>query len=88
MWSFQVDSDDEVKISRWLLEEVYPAVRTSRGLASNEEIYEGAIGGGLTYEFTPTGLGTAFKVVYQAGFDRDSGKPLRFELDLTHYEDW
>lgn len=38
---------------------------------------EGAIGGGLTYSFTPTGLGEIVKIKY---FDK--------ELDLSDYENW
>ena len=38
---------------------------------------EGAIGGGLSYTFTPTGLGEIVKVKY---FDK--------ELDLSDYESW
>jgi hypothetical protein len=39
--------------------------------------YEGAIGGGLTYRFSPTSIGVAFKVVYG-----------EYELDLTPYSEW
>lgn len=40
--------------------------------------YTGAIGGGLTYEFSPTGLGMVIKVKYFNGA----------ELDLTDYDAW
>jgi hypothetical protein len=39
--------------------------------------YEGAIGGGMTFSFTPTSLGTVVKVKY-----------FNEELDLTDYNDW
>lgn len=41
--------------------------------------YYGAIGGGLTYSFTPNGIGTTVKVK-----ESITGK----ELDLTDYESW
>jgi hypothetical protein len=41
--------------------------------------YGGAIGGALTYSFTPTGLGTVVKVT--EGFSNQT-------IDLTDYEDW
>lgn len=39
--------------------------------------YEGAIGGGLTYSFTPTSLGVIVKAKYG-----------EFTLDLTDYDSW
>jgi hypothetical protein len=39
--------------------------------------YEGAIGGGLTYSFTPNSIGVAFNVKYG-----------EYKLDLTSYENW
>ena len=41
--------------------------------------YGGAIGGALTYEFTPTGLGVVTKVRF-SGYDE--------VLDLTEYDSW
>ena len=38
----------------------------------------GAIGGKITFSFTPTDLGTVVKVKCACGF----------EVDLTDYEDW
>ena len=40
--------------------------------------YEGAIGGGLTYQFTPTSLGVVSTVKY--GND--------YEFDVTEYDSW
>jgi hypothetical protein len=42
----------------------------------------GAIGGSLTYEFTPTSLGLITKVI----FCQDT--PNEATLDLTEYGDW
>lgn len=40
--------------------------------------YEGAIGGKITYTFTPTGLGLIEKGVCACGK----------EIDVTDYQDW
>lgn len=86
---FEITPEDQAKIDRWLAEVVYPPIiaeqkknpemvgllfKSSNGV---EYPYEGAIGGGLTYHFTPTSLGTIVKVTY-----RDQ------ELDLTDWENW
>jgi len=41
--------------------------------------YTGAIAGGLTYSFSPTGLGTVIKVKYALTNE---------EIDLTNYNEW
>jgi hypothetical protein len=86
---FQITPEDQAKIDKWLAEVVYPPIvaeqkkdpemagllfKSSNGV---EYPYEGAIGGGLTYHFTPTSLGTILRVTYQ---DQ--------ELDLTDWENW
>lgn len=43
-----------------------------------EKQYTGAIGGGLTFSFTPTSLGLVIKVKY---LDKE-------EIDLSDYENW
>lgn len=60
---FTLDSEQVKKVSDWFL-----------GLKKRPE---GAIGGGLSYTFIPTGLGEIVKVKY---FDE--------ELDLSDYENW
>ncbi len=40
--------------------------------------YEGAIGGKITYQFTPTSLGMVEKVICSCGK----------ECDVTDYDDW
>ena len=87
--NFSLTKEDYAKIDKWLTEVVYPPIvaeqkkdpeiagllfKSSNGV---EYPYEGAIGGGLTYHFTPTSLGTIVKVTY-----RDQ------ELDLTDWENW
>lgn len=44
-----------------------------------EKVYTGAIGGRLTYQFTPTNIGLITKVL----------DPIdKTELDVTNYEEW
>lgn len=86
---FELTTSDLEKIDKWLHEEVYPPIVASQKSderfldfivkdGNGREIpYEGAIAGGLTYSFTPTGLGTVVQVQYG---DK--------KLDLTEYEDW
>ena len=87
---FEIDQKQQNKINDWLRETVYPEIiekqKTSQMITSavaqscwDEGFpYGGAIGGGLTYEFSPTSLGLVTKVRYHGGY----------ELDLTDYEDW
>jgi hypothetical protein len=42
----------------------------------------GAIGGALTYQFTPTSVGTVTKAVFLIGTDHEQS------LDLSDYTDW
>jgi len=85
---FQTTYEQQDKIRLWLEEVVYPQlIEQQKKTHSNDPIYEdcwemgypymGAIGGGLTYCFTPTSLGVIFKVKF-----------LYFELDLTDYDSW
>lgn len=62
---FHLTDADLQKISEW-----------SAGLPRE---YSGAIGGRLTFEFTPTSIGTIVKVR-----DYHSGQ----ELDITDYDTW
>lgn len=41
--------------------------------------YKGAAGGEYTYTFTPTGIGTAVRVINTVTGD---------VLDISHYEEW
>jgi hypothetical protein len=85
---FALDKEQNEKLDKWLKTEVFPfyvARQREAGmemhimqLEDGTEIpYGGAIGGGLTYEFSPTGLGLVVKVTY-----RD------FTIDLTDYDMW
>lgn len=44
--------------------------------------YLGAIGGALTYEFTPTGLGVVTRVTFCKSM------PAEATIDLTDYDEW
>ncbi len=46
------------------------------------ELEQGSIGGGLTYEFTPTSIGVVLKVY----FFKDTSK--QQSIDLSDYENW
>lgn len=89
MTNFSLSNEQEIQIQEWLTNTVYPAVVAKQ----REEIkepgefitycwdmgypYDGASGGGLTYEFTPTSIGTVEKVRYG-----------EHELDVTDYRNW
>lgn len=71
---FALTSDENKQASAWLKKQ-----DDAYALAHNQdEPYFGAIGGEVTYEFTPTSLGIITKVRHA------NGKV----LDLTEYESW
>lgn len=91
-YTFEVSVEDQAKISRWLVDTVYPAViKTQKKSGKYKDNfaaqvmwesgcpYGGAIGGDLTYEFTPNSLGYTFVVVDGHTKER---------LDLTDYDSW
>ena len=89
MMNFQLTSADLKKISEWLHGTVYPPVierqlkdpnYASLVYTDDEGLtwpYTGAIGGSMTYSFTPTGLGIIVKV-----------ECFGQTLDLTEYDCW
>ncbi len=62
--TFSLSDDQLVKFNEW-----YNKL---------EKQYTGAIGGGLTFSFTPTSIGMVVKVKY---LDKE-------EIDLSDYENW
>jgi hypothetical protein len=86
---FEISPEDHAKVHKWLMEEVYPPLiekqRQAYPVAPAYMVdcwndgfpYEGAIGGGTTYEFTPNSIGCTFKV---RAYDQ--------VLDLTDYDSW
>jgi hypothetical protein len=86
---FELTQEDRLKVANWLRDDVYPKViekqkATIERPSPIEQFcweegypYEGACGGGLTYCFTPTSLGTVTVVKYA-----------EYELNLTDYGSW
>lgn len=66
--NFSLSDEDFAKVSTWLA-----------GLKEKKPRHCGAIGGAITYSFTPTSLGTIVKL-----HDSVTGE----ELDLTDYLSW
>ena len=66
MNNFKISPAEEKKVLAWVCD---------HGCTITNE---GAIGGRNTYQFTPTGLGTVFKVLCACGK----------EIDLTDYNLW
>lgn len=87
---FEITPEQESVVNEWLKRNVYPKLIEEQKASGqfNSSIaedcwemgfpYEGAIGGAVTYEFTPTSVGIVKKVRYTD----------RFELDLTDYGNW
>lgn len=88
---FSLDHGQSLKVSHWLKSEIYPKVVARQ--EQSEELrkmiitdengakhpYLGAIGGGLTYSFSPTSLGTVTKVTWNDG-------TLDETLDVTDFD--
>ena len=90
---FSLDRPQSLKVDSWLRSEIYPRVierqekdpmlkqficEDERG---NKIPYTGAIGGGITYSFTPTSLGTVVKVTWNDGTINET-------IDVTDYDMW
>jgi hypothetical protein len=86
---FELTPEQNARVTKWLKETVYPAVIEKQRATIKiphsfaQECWdagypwEGASGGGLTYNFTPTSIATIETVQYG-----------EFKLDVTAYEDW
>ena len=88
--NFEITKEEHEKINLWLETEVYPEVIARQKETYKDNLfimstleqgqpYGGAIGGGLSYTFTPNSLGLGFRVK-----EWWSGK----ELNLTDYDSW
>lgn len=84
--TFIVDPAQQVKLRAWRAEQD-EIVRLKqlqsddafiRGAARGGEAYYGAVGGELTYCFTPNSIGETFVVKHCGGA----------EIDLTDYDSW
>lgn len=84
---FELTKEEVKKLREWAAEQDKVIIernkrskdRFARQLALDNMPYYGAIGGELTYEFTPTSIGVVVKVTH-AG--------TKEVLDLTDYENW
>ena len=87
---FELTQEQNTKLDTWVKEQDLKAIENQRATFKNPSEfivqcwddgypYTGAIGGGLTYEFTPTSLGLVTKVKY--GLSEE-------EIDLSDYENW
>jgi hypothetical protein len=89
MLRFELSDFDEQKLNDWLLSiraeiiEAQLLEMRKNGLKiypfHRNEPYYGACGGGITYSFTPTGMGIVKTVI-----ESRTGK----KLDLTNYQDF
>lgn len=81
--TFSVDAEEQQVIDKWFAELQRKLIAEKKAkqdtLCAEGEVYYGAIGGGLTYMFTPTGLGTILVVK-----ESSSGE----ELNVTAALDW
>lgn len=94
--TFSLDKNQINTLSEWLkeqdekavavqkqsVEESNPFYSTYKQYWDDGHPYLGAIGGGCTYQFTPTHLGTVVKVYYCKGTDMEA------MVDLTDYDNW
>ena len=89
--NFQLTADQIVKLDNWLDIQTANAIAKQKADPPNVPIelleacwengypYSGAIGGSLTYSFTPTSLGVSVTV---------TDAHTKQSIDLSDYEDW
>jgi len=73
---FTIDDKQATQIKKWKKEHKCSLRTSDRGI--EEEIYVGAIGGAITYCFTPTGIGIIVEAKCACGE----------KLNVTDFEDW
>lgn len=76
---FKLTSEQLEKLEAWLPEVYARAAAKSSDPLQPDQPYYGAAGGGLTYSFTPTGLGVCLSVK-----EALTGE----EINLTDYKSW
>lgn len=86
---FQLDTEQSLRLGIWLREQHRELAKLQwqdpelrEKMLDENTPYLGAIGGGLTYEFTPTGLGTVVVVYFRKGSGSEA------HIDLTDYDMW
>jgi hypothetical protein len=72
---FELSQRNVNEINVWLKEQE----KKEKEMFAGKQYIGGAVGGALTYSFTPTSIGIA--IVVRNCVTKD-------ELDLSHYEDW
>ena len=72
---FVVSPQDGAKIQEW--QNKHDLEKHGESFQHGQR-YTGAIGGAYTFSFTPTGLGTVFKVTCSCGD----------HIDMTDYDSW
>lgn len=85
--AFRLDDAQLVAINLWAAEQDRKVIEEQKSrddlpgylTDNNTQPYYGAIGGELTYSFTPTSLGTVEKVFHSG---------TKQELDVTDYDSW
>lgn len=92
MSTFTIDGEQQKKLNAWLKEQYAKVVEAQKGTdaerwhvtAEDDTVYPyfGAIGGELTYEFSPTGLGDILVVRFCKGSKWEA------EINLTDYDSW
>lgn len=90
---FEIDTEQKAKAEKWLFEEIYPQIvaEQKKSIINPTQFhlmcwedgypYEGAIGGGLSFLFTPNSIGLTVQAVY-------STRDKTYKLDLTDYDQW
>lgn len=87
---FELSESQKAKVDEWLHTRVYPPILEEQrkdpekapwlvtDSGGRTYPYFGAIGGELTFQFTPTSIGSIIKVIHCTGE----------QLDLTDYDSW
>ena len=93
---FNITKDQKEKIDEWLKYTVYPDVIAAQKKLIPETDgsywfyescwkdgypYEGAIGGGITYRFSPNSIGVNVIIEYDTMYET-------YTLDITDYASW
>lgn len=79
---FTLDAEQQEKLAKWLKEiepEILEIQKNFSKSAPLNRPYYGSAGGGLTYSFTPTGLGVVVEVT-----EYHTNKT----INLTYYKSW
>jgi hypothetical protein len=77
---FEITKDQWAKIAEWKKEQDEKVRKSQEGtFIEHEDAYYGCLGGGYSYRFTPTSLGTGVVVINNL---------TKEELNVTDYDSW